>query len=206
MSKIRFFFLTVIFLMFYQYSFAADVSVKQSQTTHKPVTVSTDSLSTLDMEALKYSYLEKPIFPANDVKRWGEKVAMLAFNYDYDNYVEKFSTLSLYFTYNGWKRFLTFLWLSHDSSLENVVASHLTVTGTKVNPSIIWARYPEEGRFTWEVLVPLMVHYTGPGVNLERKINFIITISRVSTKVQKNGIAVIAVREVSDGVYPGLME
>jgi len=168
--------------------------------------VGKSSLGTLEMEALKYSYLEQPIYPAAEVKKWGEHIALLAFNYNYQNYVDKFTNLSIYFTYNGWKRFLTFLWLSPDYSIEHLVAANLGVTSEFDGPTVIWARFPEEGRFTWEVLAPMTIHYAGPGVDIKRHINFILTISRVTTKIQRDGIAVIAVREVPSGVYPGLME
>ena len=176
---------------------------KQDSALHK---VDTTGLDDLDQEGLKYSYLEQPLYSAQTIKEWAEKIALLCFNYDYQDYVNQFSKLSVYFTYNGWKRFLSFLWLSPDYSLEQLVAAHLSVGAQRIAPSTIWARFPDDGRFIWEVLVPIEASYQGPGVNIVRNINLVLTVSRVSTKIQKNGIAVIAIREIKPGTYAGILE
>ena len=169
-------------------------------------TVKDDDLDSLEQEGLKYSYLELPIYDADTVLEWAKHIGLMAFNFNYKTYLDRFSNLSLYFTYNGWKRFLTFLWLSSDYSLEHMIASQLGVAAELRAEPAIWASMPEDGRFTWEVLLPLRAVYFGPGTRYERKVNFVLRVSRVTTKIQKNGIAVVSVREVQPGVYPGTLE
>ena len=130
--------------------------------------------------------LVQPKFTDAQIINWTNKAAVAAFNYDYKNYQQALGTASRYYTKSGWGNFMTALKAS--GNLDAVVKNQLTVIGQTTGTVQVVKEGVENGLYTWNVTVPIMVSYINAAKKIEQKGNANMTIVRTADNGLEVGI------------------
>lgn len=125
----------------------------------------------------------------NYIKSIAQNTAFAAFNYDYTNYQQRLSQLSLNFTKEGWQTFSKAL--TESNNLAVMQQNKLTVTGQLSGISKIIFHNDQNNSNRWVVEVPMQVIYSSPD-NKKLTHNIIVHVGVVSVdrNINPNGLAV----------------
>ena len=111
-----------------------------------------------------------------------------AYSFDYVHYREQLEKASHYFTYAGWKGFGEVFKAARN--LETVLEKKLLVSAVATSAPMITKRGVINGRYTWQVTMPILVTYQSSETNIQQALNVVINVTRVSMQVNPEGIAV----------------
>lgn len=130
-----------------------------------------------------------PILSSSELLQWAERVAVLAYNYNFNNYPEIMSQLQNYFTSNGWKYYQDALTTS--GLLDAIISKKLLVTAVTTADPVINDRSYVGGLFSWMVQVPMLVTYESQTEKKSGNLIMNMVISRVPVTLDiPKGIAI----------------
>lgn len=132
--------------------------------------------------------LSEPMVTTPYIVQWAGLAVRSAYNIDFLHYEKQLKKTGKYFTTDGWKAFLGAMTKSGvlKSLKENKLVSSAVVTGAV----IITNREVIDGRFTWQIQVPLLVTYTSASMNRKQDLIVTITVKRVPTLQTSQGIQI----------------
>lgn len=139
-----------------------------------------------------------PLYPLNEsnmddseVLQWAAKAAAAVFSYNFVNYKSELQASSGYFTGYGWRQFQLVL---QRSRLVEIVTSKKLILSAEPTGAPEKVRPPQllsNGRWAWEVRVPLKVYMTSSqSAYTTQNFNVTMVIMRVSTLNAPSGIGI----------------
>jgi intracellular multiplication protein IcmL len=130
---------------------------------------------------------EEPNLRPGTILRWASKAATLAYTFDFVRYKEQTAAARPYFTENGWQDYVNSL-----TQLINVIVQNkLFVNGVVSGTPVISNEGPLEGKgHVWRVQIPFLVTYQSANRTTNRNFIVILSIVRVPTHVNEQGIGI----------------
>lgn len=130
--------------------------------------------------------LSTPLQTPANILKWASEVATATYTYNFANYQAELSALEPYFTDKGWRQFLSAV----QENITTVEKNRMIISAASGAPIMV-AHHTWNGRYAWQVQVPLRATFTVPGSKPFSR-NYLITmvIVRVSTLENVNGIAI----------------
>lgn len=96
-----------------------------------------------------------PILSDSAVLSWVNRVVPQLYTMNFLNYRQKINEKSIYFTGYGWNQFLK----AFQPTLETIRANDYAVTAAPADVPVITRKGVFEGKFMWQVQVPLIISY-----------------------------------------------
>lgn len=128
--------------------------------------------------------IDQPGISESQVLQWAKNAALAPYNFNYENYEERIANAKQYFTPNAWQEVQTAINQSgdyeHIQNYKTSVKAHMNGHARIVKDGLLNKRY------TWQIVVPINVNYSGRAITRGQRLNVNLLISRV-----KNGIKVI---------------
>jgi len=149
--------------------------------------------------------LDKPNMTDAQVLQWAAEAAVAVFSYNFVNYNSELQASSGYFTGYGWRQFQLVL---QRSRLVEIVTSKKLILSAEPTGAPEKVRPPQllsNGRWAWEVRVPLKVYMTtSQSAYTTQNFNVTMVVMRVSTLNAPSGIGIqqILVESNASGVTP----
>ncbi len=133
-----------------------------------------------------YPSVEPNLLP-DTIIRFASKAAVAAYTYDFARVNEQMQAVRPYFTDTGWEAF----YARAQSSINRVVANRLFVNGVVVGTPVIshQGELPEIG-YAWRVEIPFLITYSSAEVTQKNSHIIAITLVRVPTSVNPQGIGI----------------
>lgn len=134
--------------------------------------------------------LDQPYMSTPELLQWVNDTVQRLFVFDFNNYNDQLKVLRPYFTEDGWKVYLN--QLNNYANYDNVQNDRLFINmALKSAPSILQAPDPSVmGKYSWLVQVPIVLKYTGITTVNNKDILLQISVVRVSTLDNLNGVAI----------------
>lgn len=136
-----------------------------------------------------------PLVPLNEpdlstaaLLQWANTAAVAAFTYNFVDYRAQLQAASEFFTPEGWQAYLQSLEASND--LVAVKAKNLVVSAVATGAPIITQRGIVDGRYTWQIQMPLLVTYQSASQITPQNLLVNMVITRVSTLDSPRGIGI----------------
>lgn len=130
---------------------------------------------------------EDPNLLADTILRWASSAATVAYTFDFVNYNKEINAARPYFTDAGWQDYL------HGISelIQSIVQNQLFVNGVVAGTPVIANQGPLPGKgYTWRIQIPFLVTYQSANTTSKRRYFVVITIVRVPTSVNPQGIGI----------------
>jgi intracellular multiplication protein IcmL len=131
--------------------------------------------------------LSTPMLSSTALLNWASELATATFTYNYLNYRQQIQALQPNFGANTWKDFLAEL---KKGNIEAMVKRKLAVTAVPSGAPVILSQGNLNGRYTWKVQVPILAKYVSASDTYQNQYLVTMTIVRVSTLENQNGVAV----------------
>jgi len=161
------------------------VGVVLYQMFHRPLPVF-DAVQTSGARMVLRPYSEPNLLP-DTILQWASKAATTAYTFDFVNYNKEISAARPYFTADGWQVYLQ----SVSKLINSVVANQLFVNGIVAGTPVISNQGPLPGKgYVWRVQIPFLVTYQSANARTNRDFVVVITIVRVPTEVNPQGIGI----------------
>lgn len=144
--------------------------------------------STTSGDVVQLQPLSAPVVTQDYVIQWSELVVRSAYNLNFSSYEEQLKKTSPYFTEAGWQSFNDAL--KNSGLLDTVIAKKLYLTAVINGDPVIVNRYVKDGRFNWEVQLPVLISYTSANMVRKQEIYVSMTVTRVPELEDPRGIAV----------------
>lgn len=171
MGVIGFLILLVVFIMYQMYS--------------RPLPVF--AAYTPKGEKMQLSEFNEPNLLPDTLIRWASKAATVGYTFDFVNYRKQIDAVKPYFTDDGWIDYQNSL----VSLLNTIVQNQLFVNGVVAGPAVISNEGPLPGKgYTWRIQIPFLVTYQSANTSSQQRFYVIITIVRVPTSVNPQGIGI----------------
>jgi intracellular multiplication protein IcmL len=131
-------------------------------------------------------YHEPNLLP-DTILRWASKAATIAYTFDFVNYHKQIAAVRPYFTSAGWNDYLN----SIQGLISTIVKNQLFINGVVSDPPVISNQGPLPGKgYSWRVQIPFLVSYQSANNDSKRNYYVIITIIRVPTEINPQGIGI----------------
>ena len=131
--------------------------------------------------------LSRPHKTDDAISQWAADIARKSYTFDFIHWKTQLSDLSVYFTKNGYNEFLTAL---NESGNVEAVRKKRLVGNAIASPPAITNEGLLDGRYTWQVEVPLRVSYVSSEETVQQSLLVILTIVRANTLSNEHGLAV----------------
>jgi hypothetical protein len=119
--------------------------------------------------------------------RFASKAAVLAYSFDFVNYNDQLPLARPFFTEAGWSGFKT----SINYLVNSVIKNKLFVSGVVSGAPVIASQGPLPGvEYAWQVQIPFLVTYQNDSSVTQRNYIAAITVVRVPTSVNPQGIGI----------------
>jgi intracellular multiplication protein IcmL len=119
--------------------------------------------------------------------RWASKAATVAYTFDFVNYNTQTAAARPYFTEDGWQDYLN----SVNNLINTIVQNQLFVNGVVSGAPVISNQGNIPGRgYVWRVQIPFLVTYQSANTTSKQNYFVIISIVKVPTYVNKQGIGI----------------
>jgi len=130
---------------------------------------------------------EQPNLLPDTILRWASKAATVAYTFDFVNYNSQTAAVRPYFTEDGWQDYLN----SVNSLINTIVQNQLFVNGVVAGAPVISNQGNIPGRgYVWRVQIPFLVTYQSANTTSKQRYFVIISIVKVPTNVNKQGIGI----------------
>jgi len=137
-------------------------------------------------ETLLIPDMEPNLLPET-ILRWASKAAIAAYTFDFVNYQSQTLAVKPYFTEIGWRDYSN----SVSQLTQRVVENQIFVNGIVVGTPVIANEGPLPGYdYVWRVQIPFLVSYVSTGGVTNRNYTVILSIIRVPTSINKQGIGI----------------
>lgn len=104
--------------------------------------------------------LKYPNISIGSVQMWSQESVQKIYNFNFLHYNSQLASARYYFTKDGWSAYLDFFLKS--SFLESIKKNRLTVAATPIAKPIVKTRKRSvDGTMSWDVIVPIVVTFTG---------------------------------------------
>lgn len=130
---------------------------------------------------------ENPNLLPDTIIQWANKAAVTAYTFDFSNYNTQLEMIRPYFTDAGWKSYVQQV----SSLIDTLLANKLFVNGIVSAPSVISNQGWLLGTgYTWRVQIPFLVTYQSGNTTSKRNYYVVLTIVRVPTYINPQGIGI----------------
>ncbi|EKD70567.1 MAG: IcmL protein [uncultured bacterium] len=161
------------------------IGVVLVQILHRPLPVFTAIQP--DNKKMTLTAFSEPNLLPDTIIRFASKAATIAYTFDFVNYQKQIEEAHSYFTDAGWADFLS----SINVLIDTVIKNQLFVTGVVYGPPVISNQGPLPGvDYAWRVQIPFLVTYQSANTQTKRKFYVVITIVRVPTSTNPQGIGI----------------
>lgn len=161
------------------------VGVLLVQTIHRPLPAFYAKQAT--GESMPLLPFEEPNVLSDTILRFASKAATIAYTFDFVNYQAQLSEARPYFTAAGWSDFQS----SISGLVSTIVKNQLFVSGVVIGTPVISNQGPlPDVGYTWRVQVPFLVTYQSANVTTRRTYMVIVSIVKVPTSVNPQGIGI----------------
>lgn len=138
-------------------------------------------------EKMQLRPYDQPNLLPDTILRWASKAATVAYTFDFVNYNKEIQVARPYFTEDGWQDYLS----SVNNLIQRVVQGQLFVNGVVAGTPVIGNQGPLPGKgYVWRIQIPFLVTYQSANTTTKR--NYLVTLSivRVPTQVNPQGIGI----------------
>lgn len=132
--------------------------------------------------------LSDPMVSSEALLNWASQIATAAYSYSFVDYREKIQALEPNFTSNGWQEFLRRL--KESGNIDAIEQRRMIVSAVIASTPIIIHQGMLDGRYAWKVQVPISATFVVGGKQVPRGYLVTMTIIRVPTLQNVNGVAV----------------
>jgi intracellular multiplication protein IcmL len=161
------------------------VGVLFYQILHRPLP-QFNAMQTDGKKMLLVPYDEPNLLPAT-ILRWASKAATMAYTFDFVNYAKQAAAAKAFFTEDGWQDYQA----SVNDLISTIVENQLFVNGVVSGTPVISNQGPIPGRgYVWRVQIPFLVTYQSANIVTTRNFIVVLSIVRVPTKDNKQGIGI----------------
>lgn len=138
-------------------------------------------------QQMQLTPFEDPNLLPDTILRWASKAATTAYTFDFVNYNKQVALARPYFTDAGWQDYLR----SVSGLVDTIVANQLFVNGVVSGTPVIANQGPLPGTtYAWRVQIPFYVTYQSANTVSKRSYYVVLTIVRVPTSVNPQGIGI----------------
>lgn len=138
-------------------------------------------------QKMQLTPFDEPNLLPDTILRWASKAAVGAYTFDFYNYRTQINSVRPYFTDDGWQDYLR----SVEPLINRIVENQLFVNGVVSGIPVISNQGPLPGKgYTWRVQIPFLVTYQSANITTKRNFLVIITVVRVSTNINPQGIGI----------------
>ena len=142
---------------------------------------------TTDRQKLYLMPNTEPSLIAPTIINFASQAATIAYTFDFVNYQEQIAKARPYFTDKGWTEFNS----SISDLLSTIVQRQLFVSGVVSGAPVISNEGPLPGiEYAWRVQIPFLATYQGSNATAVQKHYVVLTIIRVPTSVNPQGIGI----------------
>ncbi len=132
------------------------------------------------------SFTEPNLLP-DTIIRFASKAAVMTYTFNYVNYQDQLALARPYFTAAGWNEFYN----SISGLVSTIAQNQLFVSGVVSGPPVISNQGPLPGKgYVWRVQIPFLLTYQSSTSTVKRKYFVIVSIVRVPTSVNPQGIGI----------------
>ena len=161
------------------------VGVVLYQTLHRPLPAYHAMQASGEKMRLE-PYKEPNLLPET-ILRWASKAAITVYTFDFVNYKKELAAARPYFTEAGWADFVTSL----NDVVNRVAKNQLFVNGVVDGTPVISNEGPMPGKgYVWRIQIPFLVTYQAAQALNKQHFIVVITIVRVPTTVNPQGIGI----------------
>lgn len=130
---------------------------------------------------------DEPNLLPDTILRWSSKAATVAYTFDFVHYNSQMAAARPFFTEAGWQDYQN----SVNSLINYIINNQLFVNGVVSGPPVIsnQGNLPGKG-YAWRVQIPFLVTYQSENTTSKRNLYVLLSIVRVSTDVNKQGIGI----------------
>lgn len=140
-----------------------------------------------DGKTMQLISFDEPNLLPDTIIRFASKAAVTAYTFDFVNYESQISLARPFFTAGGWGDFNS----SISNLISTIVQRQLFVSGVVSGPPVISNQGPLPGKgYVWRVQIPFLVTYQSANVASTRKYFVVVTIVKVPTSVNPQGIGI----------------
>jgi intracellular multiplication protein IcmL len=132
--------------------------------------------------------LDRPNLSDKALLQWTSEAVVSLYSYNFVNFREIFQGNRSYFTAAGWRGFMQALDAS--KNLETVRTKKLIVSAVLTGAPVITNQYVLNGRYTWQIQMPLLVTYQGSTDRITQNFILMLKIERVSTLDNVYGVGI----------------
>ena len=130
---------------------------------------------------------EEPNLLPDTILRWASKAAAISYTFDFVNYNKQVLNARPYFTDVGWRDYVG----SVDKLIDDIISNQLIVTGVVAGVPVISNQGPlPDVSYAWRVQIPFLVSYQSANTVSISYFYVILTIVRVPTFQNPQGIGI----------------
>lgn len=130
---------------------------------------------------------DEPNLTAPTIIRWASKAATAAYTFSFVNYATQIAATRPYFTEDGWNDYQA----SVKDLLSSISQNQLFVYGIVSGAPVISNQGPiGNAKYAWRVQIPFLVTYQSANTSTKRRFYVSITIVRVPTSQNPQGIGI----------------
>jgi len=130
---------------------------------------------------------DNPNLLSTTILKWASKAAVAAYTFNFAEYNDQINAVKPYFTDAGWSDYQA----SVSGLISAILAQKLLVYGVVSGTPVISNQGELPGiAYAWRVQIPFIVIYQGADVSKQYNYTVLMTIVKVSTLQNPNGIAV----------------
>jgi intracellular multiplication protein IcmL len=161
------------------------VGVVLYQMFHRPLPVFSAAQPSGE-KMLLISFDEPNLLP-DTILRWASKAATAAYTFDFVNYNKQISAARPYFTEAGWQSYLQGI----NGVIDTARKGQLFINGIVAGTAVISNQGPLPGKgYVWRIQIPFLVTYQTANGLTKRNYLVVLTIMRVPTQVNPQGIGI----------------
>lgn len=134
--------------------------------------------------------LDQPNLSDKALVQWASSAVISVYTYNFNNYRQVFQDNRKYFTPDGWQQFISAL--TRSRNLQAVTSKKLVLSAVLSSAPIVNREYIQDGRYTWQLQIPVMVTYESLSEEFHQNLIVVLTIQRISTLDSVDGVGIIS--------------
>lgn len=133
--------------------------------------------------------LDRPSVSPIALTRWATVAATSTYTIDFVHSEENLATIRDYFTTTGYDNYRAAL--DETKFIQNIIDKKLITSAVSVAPAMITKEGPGlDGKYTWQILVPILVSYLSSSADVKEFRVIALTIVQVPTQDAPKGIGI----------------
>ena len=134
--------------------------------------------------------LSEPVVTDNYLRQWVSTIAGGIFTVNFNDWQKQITKYQADFTPQAWQALLN---VYKDGFAKTLVADQLVTSAVVASTPKILDRNIIHGRYTWSVLVPVLIQYTNASSGQNQTINLSLVVSRVPVLGSSQGIQISSI-------------